>query len=319
MTSKQYIVVLGALLLTISFTASGQDRVWADSSYYKSRQLAQYNEFRNNLYAFPPKPRNMLEVGIKTGTPIVGGDVSAVFPTFGWGIHVRKALGYTVSLRGEFFSGTARGLNWQTSTNYMKNKAWAGNGYLGDQITASGDRLQARDKIFYNYQAKIMDLSLQAVFSFNNIRFHTAKTKFNAYVFGGLGIAGYETMVNALNGSSRYNFNTIASGTYETRKDVRQRLNDLLDDSYETPAEAGAETTFRFMGRNGRVTATGGVGIAFRLSRKLNIAIEDRITLMRDDAIDGMRWSEQPQGDASMTRSFDALNFLSLGLNLNLF
>jgi hypothetical protein len=51
----------------------------------------------------------------------------------------------------------------------------------------------------------------------------------------------------------------------------------------------------------------------------LNLALEDRITFVKDDLLDGQRWSEQPHGDASMTRNFDSYNFLSLGLNINLF
>jgi hypothetical protein len=61
------------------------------------------------------------------------------------------------------------------------------------------------------------------------------------------------------------------------------------------------------------------MGISVRLSRRLNLALEDRLTFVKDDLLDGQRWTEQPTGDASMTRNFDSYNFLSLGLNINLF
>jgi hypothetical protein len=261
----------------------------------------------------------MWEVGVKVGAPSIIGDVPANFPTFGWGVHVRKALGYTLSLRLEYMNGTATGLGWQAASNYAKNSAWVNNGYVPNLVTPSGDRLGAQDRVFYNYQTKLNDLSLQALFNFSNIKFHVAKTKIGLYAIAGIGITGYETNVNALNGSTKYNFNNIATGTYDTRKDVRSALKDLLDDSYETPAESSSSTQMKFFGKSAVFNGTIGAGFSVRLSRRLNIALEDRITFVKDDLLDGQRWSEQPHGDAAMTRNFDSYNFLSLGLNVNIF
>ena len=61
--------------------------------------MAQQNEFMNNTYNFPAKPRSETEIGISGGLFSVSGDVSAKLPTFGFGIHIRKALGYLLSLR----------------------------------------------------------------------------------------------------------------------------------------------------------------------------------------------------------------------------
>lgn len=319
MARKKYSFLLGLIILTCSTSVLGQDNVWSDSSYYQASKLPQYNEFMNNLYAFPPKPRNMWEVGVKVGAPSIIGDVPANFPTFGWGVHVRKALGYTLSLRLEYMNGTATGLGWQAASNYAKNSAWVNNGYVPNLVTPSGDRLGAQDRVFYNYQTKLNDLSLQALFNFSNIKFHVAKTKIGLYAIAGIGITGYETNVNALNGSTKYNFNNIATGTYDTRKDVRSALKDLLDDSYETPAESSSSTQMKFFGKSAVFNGTIGAGFSVRLSRRLNIALEDRITFVKDDLLDGQRWSEQPHGDAAMTRNFDSYNFLSLGLNVNIF
>ena len=43
--------------------------------------------------------------------------------------------------------------------------------------------------------------------------------------------------INALNGSAKYNFNNISGSVYENRKDTKNAIQDLLDDSWETPAE----------------------------------------------------------------------------------
>jgi hypothetical protein len=319
MARKKYSFLLGLIILTCTTSVSGQDNVWSDSSYYQASKLPQYNEFMNNLYAFPPKPRNMWELGLKVGTPSIIGDVPANFPTFGFGVHVRKSLGYVLSLRAEYINGTATGQGWQAASNYAKNPAWFNNGYVPNLVTPSGDRLGAQDRVYYNYQTKMNDFGVQALFNFTNIRFHTAKTKIGLYAIVGLGLTWYETNVNALNGSTKYNFNTINSGTYDNRKDVRSALKDLMDDSYETPAETSSETQMKFFDKPAVFNGTLGAGISVRLSRRLNLALEDRITFVKDDLLDGQRWSEQPHGDASMTRNFDTFNFLSLGLNINLF
>jgi hypothetical protein len=317
MASKKYFYLLGLITLMFSATVSAQTPVWSDSSYYPAGRLPQYNEFMNNLYAFPPKPRNMWEVGVKVGAPTISGDVSSNFPTFGWGIHVRKALGYMLSLRAEFVNGTATGLNWQEAQNYMKNPAWRDNGYVGNTVTPSGDRLPAIDKVFYNYQTKFSDVGLQAVFNFSNIKFHSAKTKVGLYVLAGVGMTWYNTKVNALNGTSgnyASAFNSISNIKYDNRKDIKKALKNILDDSYETAAQSNDD-------RDGksRWTGTLGAGISYRISRRLNIALEDRITFMRDDLLDGQQWTEHPHGDATLTRNFDSINFLSLGLNVNIF
>jgi hypothetical protein len=319
MASKKYSFLLGLIVLVCSSSAIAQDNVWSDSSYYQSSKLPQYNEFMNNLYSFPPKPRNMWEVGLKVGSPTIMGDVPAIFPTFGFGAHVRKALGYTLSLRLEYFNGTSTGQSWQAATNYMKNPAWVTNGYVGTSIDASGDRLPAQDQVYYNFKTKINDLSLQTIINFSNIKFHVAKTKVNFYALAGIGVSWYEVKVDALNGTAKYNFNSINSGTYETRKDVRSALKDLQDGDYETLGESSESTQMQMFGKDARFNATAGLGIAWRLSRRLNIAFEDRMIFMKDDPLDGQRWTEQPAGDASVTRNFDALNYMSLGLNINIF
>jgi hypothetical protein len=319
MARKKYSFLLGLVILACSTSVLGQNNVWSDSSYYQSKKLPQYNEFMNNLYAFPPKPRNMLEVGVKVGAPTIIGDVPGTFPTFGFGVHVRKSLGYALSLRAEYINGTATGQSWQAASNYQKNSAWTSTGYVPNRITQSGDRLDALDRVYYNYQTKINDLSLQAIFNFSNIRFHTAKTKMGLYAIAGIGVTAYESNVNALNGNAKYNFNNIASGTYDNRKDVRNAIRDILDDSYETPADNSENTRMKMFGKTAAFHGTLGMGISVRLSRRLNLALEDRITFVKDDLLDGQRWAEQPTGDAGMTRNFDSYNFLSLGLNINLF
>ena len=60
-----------------------------------------------------------------------------------------------------------------------------------------GRRRVIQVDVFYNYKSKVQDLSLEGIFSLNNIRFHKAKTGVNFYVLGGFGGAIYDAKVNA--------------------------------------------------------------------------------------------------------------------------
>jgi hypothetical protein len=323
MASKKFSFLLGLIALICSTTVVGQNvgqNVWRDSSYYPTSLQPQYNEFLNNQYAFPPKPRNMWEVGVKGGIATIGGDVASNV-NFGWGVHVRKALGYVVSLRMEYNHGGPSGLNWRPAQNYLLNPAWTNNGYEPNKRTPAGAQVPAKDVVYYNYKTKLNDLSLQTLFSFANIRFHRAQTKIGFYAIAGVGVLWYQTNINALNSSGqKYDFNSInANANYNDRKSVRSALKGLLDNSYETPAETDGSKKWKMFGKSARLSGTIGAGIAFRISRRFNIAIEDRLTFVKDDLLDGQRWQEHAFGDPVLTSGFDSYNFASVGLNVNIF
>jgi hypothetical protein len=138
------------------------------------------------------------------------------------------------------------------------------------------------DKVFYNYKSKVQDLSLEGVVTLNNIRFHKSKTGFNLYGFAGIGATVYDVKVNALNESGNpYDFSSIADGTHKTRKDTRDDLKDILDDTYETQADNHGARRPKLFNKTLKPTGTAGIGMAFKLSNRLNLALEDRITLQK--------------------------------------
>ena len=91
-----------------------------------------------------------------------------------------------------------------------------------------------------------------------------------------------------------------------------------MDDTYETPAENQGNRRPKLFGKTFKPSGTVGAGIAFKLSNRLNLAIEDRHTIVKDDLLDGQRWQEHAWGDAVLTRDYDSYNYLSIGLNINL-
>src|ERR1700680_2355194 len=105
MARKKYTLLSGLLLLIIvcsyaQESTSGYDI--RDSSLIPAKRIPQHNEFLNNAYPFPAKPRNELEIGVKGGFPMGATDVRYWGPTGGFGFHLRKALGYVFSFRAEY-------------------------------------------------------------------------------------------------------------------------------------------------------------------------------------------------------------------------
>ncbi|HYC28580.1 MAG TPA: OmpA family protein, partial [Chitinophagaceae bacterium] len=149
--------------------------------------------------------------------------------------------------------------------------------------------------------------------------FHKAKTGFNFYAFAGVGAMTYDARVNALDANgAKYNFNSIAQASYKDRKTVLDALESMMDDSYETRAENQGDRRPKLGDNTLKFSGTVGGGVAFKLSNRINIALEDRQSVVRDDLSDGQRWQEHAWGDAALTRDFDSYNFFSLGLNINL-
>jgi outer membrane protein OmpA-like peptidoglycan-associated protein len=342
MASKKYILLAGiiCLLATGSYGQVGASYDVKDSSLIPAKRMPQHSEFLNGTYDFPAKPRNQWEIGLKAGAFTVSGDVPSVFPTLGFGAHVRKAFGYVFSLRLEYMYGSAKGLSWNPANGYGRNPAWvpayqtplmvvgAASGQPTYLIAGTNNLFTGStrwDNVFYNYKTKAHDLSIEGVFTLNNIRFHKAKTGFNIYGLAGFGATIFEANVNALGASGPYfaAFNSLVSSSsfvYKNRKDIRKELKDnILDDSYETPAETeGGIRRPKLFGKTLKPSASVGAGIAFKLSNRLNLAIEDRHTLVKTDLLDGQRWQEHGVGDPVLTPDYDSYNYLTVGLNINI-
>lgn len=317
MASKTYSLFAGVFCLLAS--AGFGQRVGSsydvkDSSLIPSKRMPQHTEFLNGTYNFPAKPRNQWEIGIKGGMSSISGDVRAKLPTFGGGIHVRKAFGYVFSMRLEYDYLTAKGLNFAGSQGYIRNNVLA-------PIYASGTNVPI---IFYNYKTTISELGLHGVITLNNIRFHKAKTGMNVYGFGGIGGMIYLAKYNALNSNNTpYNFNSIVSANYKNRKETIKALKSLLDKSYETTAEQDPLQP-KLFGKPFKPAFFIGAGAQFKLNNRFNLAIEDKFTAVKTDLLDGQQWQENfnnvpfTPGAVAQSRDYDSYNFLSVGLNVNL-
>jgi outer membrane protein OmpA-like peptidoglycan-associated protein len=346
MATKKIILLLG-IILSINLQLSAQSYDWKDESLVPKSGKSQHSEFLKNQYPFPAKPRNQWEVGVSVGNVAVSGDVATRFPNIGWGVHVRKAFGYIFSARLAYSGGVARGMNWLPAFNYGRNTAWANNyvapvnqqwGWAPQPGMVPGQIYQVQstntaipytgtnaDPVYYNYKTNIHQLALQGIVTLNNVRFHKAKTGFLLYAIGGVGAMVYETNINALDerggtyaGLFRAINNEYASNNYNDRRKVLRDLRAGMDNTYETPAEGEKSRRPNLLSRTMKPTVMAGIGVTFKINKKLSIGIEEVHNWTNEDLLDGQRWQETPFGDAAMTRDFDTWHYTNINLNYNI-
>ncbi|HTN45607.1 MAG TPA: hypothetical protein VL098_04615 [Flavipsychrobacter sp.] len=316
---------------------SGQNRAIArgasydvlDTNYVPASRMKQHRKFLNSEYMYPAKPRNMWEIGFGAGLFNYTADVPSLLLWQGGGYafhaHVRKAWGYTFSTRLQYNYGIAKGLQWQPAGNYRYNPAWTSHGYVAAIEDNEGNVSQPEQYVNYNYRSEAHQLNVDFMLNSNNIRFHKAQTGLSFYGFVGLGGFAFRTHVNALDANNeRYDFAAITEGIdaykHKNFRKVQRRLQSAMDNTYETDAETERTRRRPVLGRSSiDFCYSAGLGLQIKVSKHVNIAIEDRITIPHEeDLLDGQRWAEQTWGDPVFSQNNDMVNYLSLGLNINI-
>ena len=321
MASKKLTLLIGLICLFVSYSYAqvGSSYDIRDSSLIPTKRLAQHNEFLNNAYPFPAKPRNEWEIGVKGGYTSGFTSVTNWGPTGGFGFHVRKALGYVFSLRGEYDWIRLRGLNYQYSQSYGRNAQLIEPDLFPQLATGS------YSPIFYNYRSTVHEASIQGVFTLNNINFHKAKTGWNMYFFGGFGAATYSTLYKQDDSYLAGYAAIIAQYPVEDHADkgaIRKQLKSVLTGNWNHIAER--PSTDGTLG-SAPITAVGvaGMGFEFKLNNRLNIAVEDKFTFTTTLLLDGQQWQNNysfgSTGAVAQTSARDRYNFVSVGINYNIF
>ncbi len=355
MVNKKYLLLAGlcaTLFAQPAFSQETSDARWSsrdmtyrgdsydvlDSNYVPKSRMDQHRRFLNHQYAFPAKPRNMWEVGVGGGMYNVSGDVPSLMfwskgAKGGYGLHahVRKSWGYVISTRLQYNYGIARGQAWQEDRNYRYNPAWSTNGYQALPAipgTTAGVPLPPTDPIFWNYRMEAHQLNFDVIGTINNIRFHKARTGVSIYGLLGVGAIAFNTRVDALNENYQpYDYDAITGGATvlpqisENRKQIQEELINAQDGTFETEAdnERDRRRPEIFNNKTLNFAPSFGLGMQFRLSKRVNLSIEDRVTLPWDeDLLDGQRWAAQVAGSPVLSNQNDGINYFSLGINFNL-
>jgi len=305
MASKKYLLLAGAMSLLAAssgfaqVTPSSYDAL--DSSKVPAKRMAQQNNFVNHQSNFPAKPRSMWELGFHGGLHLISGTVTPT-PGFGGGISLRKALGHTFSLRAEYTGSFDYGqdIKLRPKPAGVGNNAW--------NATAAKNN----GMIVPNYKTATHALSLDAIVSLSNIMFYKAEPKVNWYVLAGYTLAMIDVDVDALGANGQgYDYSGINFGG--KRKDIKDALKNLQDKKYENNAPSQGNRIA--IGRKDdnqllRHALDLGTGVAFKVSNRFNIGIEEKITMPFDAYLDGIAG---PGGSSK-----DFFSYTSVRLNFNL-
>lgn len=227
MASKKLLsaAALVVLLQSVGLAQTDWGWDWKDTSKIAVKNLPQHNEFLNNQYPYPAKPRSQWELGIGVGPAFVLGDVGSNVG-IGGNITFRKALSHVFSLRP---------------------------GYTG--ILANGDPKASIGARGYKNQTHMLGVDLIA--SLNAISNHRGNPKTDLYVLAGYNFIGANVAFkDAASGSTRF---TPGNPAYP----------------YSNNALIGTSGDWGFFhGLNA------GLGAAFKLSKKANLAFEQRFTFI---------------------------------------
>ena len=303
MTRKIYLLLVMFLGVSLSTLTYAQD----DDAAYKNLR-------------FSAQPKHQSEIGINAGHFMVVGDV---LPRPGWGVgvHFRRAFDYAFAWRIDVMAGQARGLEPRNSANSHVPANRVLNGAEDPNINFTNTAW------YHNFKTDYYSLTLQGIWTLNSFNFKKQIRKVNWYIMGGVGANTYKAWYDALDDNGNmHDFTRVADGlrpdiSRDDRGEVRDRLPDILDGDYETRAE----TAVGRRGENGDETkerqinihAVVGAGIAFKISDRFNIGIENQASIVfgnEGDLVDGYRW----RTPFDLTQYRDMINYTNIRLNFNI-
>lgn len=308
MASKKFtllaVLVIGAATSGICQLGGVID--YLDSTKVSSKNLPKYNEWKNNSKTnyFPTKPRSMGQLALNGGLFMVNGDVEAG-PGWNLGLSYRKALGYVVSARVGVNYATQKAIDYRKSGDLGNSKV----------LTQAYSQPQGPGWYVHSYKAEVWSPTVDFLFNLNNVMFHKNKSKFGIYGLAGYTALIYQTDLDALRGSSAYNFASLNDAFFaRPRKDIRSDLKDFFDGDFETPAtvnDRSASFGTKPDSYQIRHSLNMGLGTEFRVASRVSLGLELKYTMTFDDYIDG--WFVNTASQAK-----DNLIYTNLFINYNL-
>lgn len=325
MASKKYILVMALIVLLQSVGMAQTDWGWdwKDTSKISVKNLPQHNEFLNNQYPYPAKPRNQWELGLSLGNSRIFGEVANYGFGYGFGVSLRKAVSHVFSLRGTILYQQSAGID---------NKLWSGDKVDGFLSPTAGYRgfatygayswytptnpTQAGRAFAANYRNKSWSGNFDLVASLASMSHYRGNPKWDVYVFLGYALVNSDIDTRLAlggNGATPFDFTTINYN--QSKKDVQSAVNNLISQSSGSGA-AGNYTNAPVRPKRDDIGSgnfllqhgiTYGAGASYKLSNKVNIGIEDRITNTFSGDLDGIN-----------TGTDDNMNYASLHVNINL-
>ncbi|MGL6068846.1 MAG: hypothetical protein ACRC0I_08800, partial [Sediminibacterium sp.] len=238
MTSKKFLLMM-ALVLGIRSAATAQTDWgwdWKDSSKIAVKDMPQHNEFLNNQFPYPAKPRNQWELGFGLGPSYIIGDVRSKLGFTGT-VSMRKALGHVFSIRG--------------SLTGAKNA-----GSPSDYGIAIG-------QVAYKNDAYI--LGADVIASLNTSSYYRGNPKSNIYVLAGYSLIGTRVLYKDPAGLQPDGYSVF----YGQRPGQANTTNGLITTLFGNTVN-GRKSLALMHGLNL------GAGFAYKINEKFNLGFEQK-------------------------------------------
>ncbi len=321
MTRKFYIAITALFISVGVFAQSGDMKDKATDAGFR---MGQSN--------YKAKPKNAWELGIHAGHFFIDGDVDRTIPGgYGLGLHLRKAINYIFSVRADLFYGVATGLEPQpwthSSVPRIPGEKEVGGGlveivYNPYSVTSMGGEAQARQGWFPSHRTRQVYGTMQGIVNIGNILFHKPNNKWNWYLGLGAGLSNHKAMLDLLdaNGKPYQNLTNLTGfglpefDTKAGRGRIKAALRGIYDGVYETegPKKAGI---FRLGDEtNIHVMFTGSVGVARKISKRINIGLEHQLMATDNDYLDGIQFTNS----VAFTQNVDIEHYTNLRLAINI-
>lgn len=270
---------------TTAPSMSSTDANWAyDSSKVSSKNMPQYNEFTNYQNPYPAKPRGMWELSFSGGSAFIVGD-RPMFAKKG----DRDGWGYVGGVTGS------------VSARFALSHVFSARlGYIG-----SMQKIPAYKEYIKFSANKTHALSMDLIASLNTISNHRGNPKANYYVFIGYSLAATQisraTQKGFFDGYKGPVYNSSYPGVVPDLYGAEE--NNLISTFHED-----------FRGNDNQALYHNidfGLGMAYKLSSKINIGFEERIS----NSITGLDFLD---GYISKSNDADKMAYTTLKLNVNL-
>ena len=279
-----------------------------------TRDSDQNKEWRMGQYKYSAKPKDAIELGIKAGHFFIDGDVDREIPA-GWGVglHLRKALHYVFSVKGELFYGEATGLDPQPSGQNLIPEGFGGGTFAG---------YGPSNPWFFSHKTRYVTATLEGVLNIGNLLFHQERNKWNWYAGLGVGLDSHQTMLDLRDGNGETYNNLVTlvdwdQDKFDTRAgriEIKNNLRQVYDGVYETagPTKKGI---FRIGDEtNVHVVSTVSSGISRKLGKRLNVGFEWKAYLSDNDFLDGQKY----RTNTDQTNNVDISHFTNVTIGINM-
>ncbi len=302
--TKKLCLLTFALLAFAVLSVNAQDDTWTRANVTDEMTVdsEQNKKWRMGQSSFAAKPKNAWEIGIALGHFHINGDVPADFPSgFGIGLHVRKAINYTLSWRAEGLYSQTRGLDGRLSGFEVLNL---------DNVDT-----KLSSNMYRNFRATNFTAAFSGIVNIGNLLFHSPRNKWNAYLGVGAAITSAKVEMDYVQGTdmngSAYNLGNLVDqdNSRQKRADIRALL-----DGYDHVAENNRDVGFGFDDGFVFPSFIGTVGVSRKINKRINISLEQQMIAQDFDKWDGHEY----RSTFDQTNDSDIAAFTTLRLGVNL-